>query len=328
VDVSRHQGDHIIPAALGEFRNDERFQRICIACNNEIGKSEEQLLRCGPERILRDMVVPTSSRSMGEKSRWVGAAGAPPPQVQALTDTGKVSVEPTEDASDFRYYDQLVVCSEDGTEHEIRLYPKMGVDTLRQQICALGTRVIDAHINCDEQNEDVYSKMLNEIWPTSKYQRLSTIEPGQSRAWLKARIEVSDRYFRAIAKIAFHYYLVHSVRCKGDEEGFWPIRQFIINGGAPERFFVPDNSFRHTDPNTVPSWWCHVLAAREEMTVAKAYVCLFRGPQFTGLEYTVSLGTLPSRIIVPNAYWVHAYKYDRPVPGTGKVGIVTRGWRT
>ena len=325
VDTSKHQGDHIIPAALGEFRNDERFRHICITCNNEIGKSEQQLLRCGPERIFRDIVVSSSSRSRGKKRGWVGAGGAPPPQVQTLTQAGTLSVEAAEDTSHFRPYDQLVVCSEDGTEHEIRLYPEMSVADLRQRVSSLGVGVVGARINCDERNEDAYSKMLKEIWPTSEYQRLSTTEPGQSRVLLRGRFQVNDRYFRAYAKIAFHYYLVHSVRCKGDEDEFLPIRQFIMDGGDADQFFVSGGPFQHTDPNMVPSWWCHVLAASEKTSVAIAYVCLFRGPQSKGIEYTVRLGTLPSRIIVPNASWIHAYKYDRPVPDTGKVGTVTQG---
>jgi hypothetical protein len=60
-DPSKGQGDHVIPAAWGEFRNDIRFRGLCQKCNQKIGKTEQHMLQCGPERIFREMVVPLFS---------------------------------------------------------------------------------------------------------------------------------------------------------------------------------------------------------------------------------------------------------------------------
>src|SRR5438105_4823171 len=36
-DPSRGEGDHILPAALGEFQREVRFRGQCPSCNNTIG---------------------------------------------------------------------------------------------------------------------------------------------------------------------------------------------------------------------------------------------------------------------------------------------------
>ncbi len=48
-DPSRGEGDHILPAALGEFRGDVRFRGQCPSCNNVIGRFEQQVVQSGPE---------------------------------------------------------------------------------------------------------------------------------------------------------------------------------------------------------------------------------------------------------------------------------------
>ena len=61
-DSSRGEGDHIIPAALGEFEGDVHFRRICPKCNSRIGAYEQQIMQCGPENLLRTLVSPSSKR--------------------------------------------------------------------------------------------------------------------------------------------------------------------------------------------------------------------------------------------------------------------------
>jgi len=135
---------------------------------------------------------------------------------------------------------------------------------------------------------------------------------------------VNDHYFRAVAKIAFHYYLTHSLRAQGDEAGFDGLRNFILRGGDIAPFFEGPRRFVHLRPNWVPTRWCHILAAVEEPRGVVAYVCLFRGPSWTGREYTVWLGDLGSRILVPETSWAHAYYYEPGKAGETKVGAVQR----
>src|SRR5207253_22714 len=73
-DGAKGGGDHIIPAALGEFRNDTRFRNCCPHCNNRIGRSEQVVLHCGPEAFFRRVVKPALPASRRRGRSMVKAA--------------------------------------------------------------------------------------------------------------------------------------------------------------------------------------------------------------------------------------------------------------
>ncbi|MDZ4802707.1 MAG: hypothetical protein SGI92_31485 [Bryobacteraceae bacterium] len=62
-------------------------------------------------------------------------------------------------------------------------------------------------------------------------------EPGPVPGPQTFRGEVSSAYFRALAKIGFHYVLTHIPTIVGNEPEFRPLREFIRYGtGEPDRF--------------------------------------------------------------------------------------------
>ncbi len=323
VNIAAGEGDHVIPAALGEFTNGIRFRHICPSCNSRIGKSEQQMLRCGPERLFRDLVIPSTSRSRGSPTGWRGAEGAPAPKIHALAEDGVLLGRRSDKPTDITADDQLVVIDKNGKEHFVTLDPRMTAGSLKRKVQSTGVRDIKmVRSSWDESNEQAYLRILEEAWPDMKYQHVSTTQPGSNKVRVRVCFQVNDHYFRAIAKIAFHYYLTRSKRAKGHEDGFAQIRKFIVEGGDSDPFFKGRKMFAPMEANMLPSWWCHILAASEEVQPVVAYVCLFRGPQATGIEYTVKLGRLESALVVPQPVWAHAYEYARPVPSTGKAGTV------
>lgn len=323
-DCSKGKGDHIIPAVLGEFRNDIRFRGVCRSCNNGIGKSEQQLLQCGPESFFRDKVVPTTTRSHGQTSSHSGALGMPPPQFRVETNIGPLKAYPTDDGRSSYAPDQLIIYDEQNEVHHVELFEEISSDGLRKKVKKLQLKGINKSIlSCDESRYVKYLKIISEGWPESREERLSFTEHGKQTLPHEITIKVSNHYFRAIAKIAFHYFLVHSSRYKGHEDYFFEIRDFIINGGKIDKFFKKEKRFQDMDAHYVSSCWVHLLAASEENNEAIAYVCLFKGPDFKGVTHQVNIGKLPpSPIIIPRQVWAHCYEYDSPAPKTGKVGIV------
>jgi hypothetical protein len=328
-DPAQGEGDHIIPAALGEFRHDVHFRGCCPACNNKIGKCEQQLLRCGPESLLRKMVVPSSSRSRGKSSAWVGAGGAPPPRSVAFLDEAAVLVRHLDDPRNVEAPDQIILTDDAGEEYRVLLFPDLAPATLKERIKELKLKEIkNAMLHCNERNLELYKKMISQVYPTSKMTDLPSLEAGVHRTPAEIRFRINRHYFRAYAKIAFHYYLAHSLRSKGNEDGFAAIREFIINGKGKDKdnFFSRRVTFQDIDRDFLPAWWVHVLAAKEEEGVAVGYVCLFRGPESPGISHQIVLGRVPySNIIVPKTAWTNSYNYDHPVPAKGKVGIVRSG---
>jgi hypothetical protein len=132
---------------------------------------------------------------------------------------------------------------------------------------------------------------------------------------------MTDRYFRALAKIAFHYYLIHTRRATGSEKGFAPIRRFIMDGGTPELFLDAPRRFG-IPPGMASPRWCHILGAAERDGLVIGYVRLFFGPFARQKDYHFMLGRLETRLVLPEFAWAHAYIYDEPVPAKGQAGEV------
>jgi hypothetical protein len=132
---------------------------------------------------------------------------------------------------------------------------------------------------------------------------------------MRVSLQVTEHYFRALAKVAFHYYLLHSRRgLTGGEPNFGPIRRFITEGGDQEPFFrgaAPIRSpFGHAGSCMVlPSRWCHLLAVDESGPDIYAMVQLCVGPEFAAPAYNIALGRSPGGILIPGATAAHGYVY-------------------
>ncbi len=325
VDTSKGAGDHIIPATLGEFKNDKRFKNICQQCNTEIGKSEEQLLRCSPVRLFRDLVLPSTSRSRRNRLSWCGAQGVPPPKFLVNTKHGQVLGYPIENFLTLTNPDQLIIEDGKGESHFITLHPKMSAASLKKKVDSIVTEIDKTpptRILCRVANTNHYTKIIREVWPNIKIELVSTEEPGYHKSKVEVSMVRTDHYFRAIAKIAFHYYLTRSDRAKGNEEGFAEIRRFIMSSGNGKAFFDCPKYFMDMESNMVPVRWYHSIAASEEEGEVIGYVRLCHGPEFKGLEHNIRLGQLSSKLVLPRETWGHQYKYYKPVPERGDVGSV------
>lgn len=331
VDVTRGEGDHVVPAAFGRFHGEFVFRRICRRCNSRIGAAEEQLLRSAPEAFFRRLLKPAVKRGHRGQN-WVGAKGSPPPKfairhgdhtelVDALADDPK-SVVPV---------DQLVVFDQNG-EHHIRLFPGMSAVQLRAKIDALGLASgYQSRLYADATVWASYTKLLGEVWPGSQVVSNGTTESGTHTVPGRTKFQFTIDYWRALAKIAFHYYLVHSQRnVRGDEAEFEGIRRFIIEGGDHEPFFAGESARfampfgQLPDGRTVlSSVWAHLLAADETGGIAVAAVHLFTGPQRLPPVHHVTLGRFRTSSIAPASRWCHAYMYSREMPSPdGYAGTV------
>jgi rubredoxin len=332
-DPSKGAGDHIIPAAFGEFDGDVHFRRICPACNNKIGRCEEELVRCGPAAVLREVVDPAVPRGRRRGRGRVGTRGSRPPRWEADLGSHSEVVDPDRSRPGcVRVVDQIVLQCRDGTCRSVPLYPRMTADVLRKRIAAGGiTTVATVWLRCDDEALwDQYSNLLRTVWPESPLKRLESVPADMHSVLTKVALRVSSAYFRAIAKIALHYYLVNNIRCiRGDEPEFEAIRHFIIGGGDPDPFFPREGpQFKlpmgtKVDTGTIVSKrWCHILAADETDTVVTAYVQLFTGPSYVGHGYHVRLALLNSRIYPAARRRGHIYEYYEKQASLGKAGRV------
>lgn len=197
----------------------------------------------------------------------------------------------------------------------------MSPEALRAAVKRLGLKkikVTTSHFaKKNEHTSDLYLKIFSQAWPEAQYEQKPDLDPGVHPVPVEFKFVATDLYFRAIAKIAFHYYLTQSMRSLGNEDYFREIRDFIRYGGgklAVDKFFIGSNifSFPQFLSNMVPSWWHHILATLERDGTVFAMVCLFYGPECKGERYTLELGKIPGRIVLPKSCWAHTYDYFRP----------------
>lgn len=228
--------------------------------------------------------------------------------------------------------DQVVVQSEDGTPDFVRLYPRMRPEQLREAVARKGvTEFKTLELRCDDARFNQYQSLIEGAWPSMTLIHQSSSDPGKRKVKVRIEFRFDDRYFRALAKIAFHYYLVRTQRgIRGDEPEFAPIREFILEGGEFEPFFKKRRP-RFVDPSGKPPWgpvtptdWCHLIAADESRGEVIGYVSLFFGPGAPSHPYHVTLGRVPGTIILPYCRWADVYIYDRNQPERGYAGRVER----
>jgi len=206
--------------------------------------------------------------------------------------------------------DQVVIRVNDARDEHFELYPGMRPEQLQMRVAAAGVdHFTRAWLHCDDSHWKEFTSLLQAAWPEKQMERLPDTEPGIHQVKGRVIFRFGDHYFRAIAKIAFHYYLTHSRRgTRGDEREFESVRQFIMNGGDPTEFFPVDLT-RFAMPfgklpdggALMPSKWCHILCADESSGDAVVYVHLFAGPKSVRKGHHLRLGRVPGSIIVPGS---------------------------
>jgi hypothetical protein len=326
-----------VPAALGRFEKEFVFRRICRACNSQIGQCEEHLVRCSPAAVIRRLVSPDTKRNKRGHG-WVGAKGAPPPEFwidhidhHELVDASK------DNPQNVLLIEQLVVMDKNQNEYHVRLFPGMTPEQLRSKLGVRGiVPVGKSYLYAESRSWDGYVELLEAVWPGSTVVHEGTTEPGEYSFRGTAKFVLHEDYWRALAKIGFHYYLLNTRRpFRGDEPEFSAIRQFILKGGDWRPFFSGARSI-FCQPfgrlpgglATLPESWTHVLAADESGTSAVAAVCLFAGPKYAAPTYHVRLGEFRSPLVVPGAMFTHAYLYSGESWPKDGVGTVVRGTLT
>jgi hypothetical protein len=250
----------------------------------------------------------------------------PPPHAVVFYSGQELLAEPMCDTEAVEPVDQLIVRVNDGNVHYIRLFPNMIPSSLKKKFNALGLRgqEVGLAFNWAEQHEQTYCRLIKETFGLQVTTTLG-IPDGVHQTRVRFTFKVDTHYFRAVAKIALHYYLLNTPWAFGNEPGFHAIKRFIRWGdGTAEDFFVQDRVFVLPEEvffrGVTSSRWMHLVGACDFNSEALASVRLFYGPRARGAEYRIRLGRLTTRLILPDSAWAHAYVYDSPLPDSGPVG--------
>jgi hypothetical protein len=121
---------------------------------------------------------------------------------------------------------QLILRGQAGPCHYIPLTSKMTIESLRQKVVALKLTfpLPEVRLIHDPVTEQWAVDLFKQLWPDVTMP--DTTKGASSFSGGKVQFEVTDRYFRAIAKIGFHYFLTQFPNYSGHESIFSGIRDF------------------------------------------------------------------------------------------------------
>ncbi len=128
---------------------------------------------------------------------------------------------------------------------------------------------------------------------------------------LRVIVQVTDKHFRAIAKIGFHYTLKQFPDLAGNEPEFRLLREFIRCGGNESGFVTQrkDQFVVNFLRGERPKYWMHILSAERTADRIISLCQFFAGPHCLPPSYEVSIGRDPARIARPRESRAHHFVY-------------------
>lgn len=319
-----------LPVALGHFKGCEPLcDRVCEKCNNRIGNTAEvQFLRAGPVAFFRWLLGIEGRDGLLPSPFYRGAGGAPP-----LYMLGR--------APGFDY--DLLWEVEPGTENVYPLrqivfdHPLVGchpvsiVDRMQGRPELLMKYLTDNRLE-GAKPVHVFAAPDEIPWVTELLRAVGGVPPGNwvttvftpQKIQLVVNLKVTQAYFRAVAKIAFHYALKQFPDLTGLEPDFTPIKEFIWAGGDGDRFVrqKSDQFFDNFRRGYQPSHWMHILAVERTYSNIIAHAQFFAGPHSLPPPYQVWIGRNPSRIDRGRELRAHQFVILDPTASSGAVGVM------
>jgi len=307
--------EHPLPAAFGEFVAAPYLDdRICEKCNNtHLGILDEQLVRCGPEAFFR--------RHYGVQGRpnhdkvnpfYRGSAGGQRLEMKSRDPNLGIDVLLECENGVYHQARQIIFAERSGKVHHIPIREGVTPEQLRTAFEQLDVeKPFDVHLFCDPGEKAWMESLIKAGWPESNLGDRSTMAPTTYHG-AKITVVLTDRYFRAVAKIGFHYFLTQFPEYSGHEPMFSAIRSFVLEDGcgvdrANDCVGVRQHPLlgQMLDPRMRPDGWrAHVLCAETTTAQALAHVQMFVSEDWQAPAYTVCLarGNFVNSVASGHAY--------------------------
>jgi hypothetical protein len=312
--------EHPLPAAFGEFENAPLLNdRICRECNRRLGQLDEQLARSGPERFLRQFYGIKGRPPKGEPVNPFlrGSAGGRRLVMKSYDQNLGMDVLLAIEKGVPRQLPQVIFVK-DGQAHHVPLTKNTTPDQLRDSYNQLGiAQPEEVHFVCDREEMAWVEPLLHATWPETTHDLKGETATTYNGATVD--IMLTNRYFRAVAKIAFHYFLTQFPQFTGHEPIFNDIRAYILdedhkveraNDYVGERQLPLIGEMLPAD--TKPQGWKgHVLAAEIKNGECLAHVQLFLSEDFPARTYTIRLSSGADASEYGNGH-LYAYYEDGP----------------
>ncbi|HEV2314715.1 MAG TPA: hypothetical protein VGR94_05375 [Candidatus Acidoferrales bacterium] len=319
--ASLSKSEHYLPRALGNFRGDERLvDRICDSCQARFGQLEDMFAHNSAEAFFREMVGRVGRKNhRGKNIFYEPTLGIPPLTVLGKPDGLDVEIlwELVAGTTNCQPVSQIVLIGEEGKCLQIPF--RRGRLTAESIRTILKERAIECHqiltvCNSAEEAEEM-QVLTDELAPKGEPRESPMLTNGIQMAG-EMRAPISAQYLRAIAKIAFHFFLRYFTQFSGLEDEFEDIKQFIYTGVAKRLIVSPlqEPFVRDLQGGARMNRWGHLLSAECSYSGIEARLQFFAGPQVQPIVWRCSIGKNPARIIYKQAVG-YAYLYFEDVGG-------------
>jgi hypothetical protein len=308
--------EHPLIAALGEFDGAPLLEnRICTRCNNnQLGRLDEQYSRCGPEAFLRRHYgIQGRSKHRQVNPFYRGSAGGHRLEMLAYDEMLGTHVLMEGENGQYKQLRQFIITDNDGDVHYLSVPEDADPRFLREQYDSFHiANPSDIRLVAAPDEIEYMEALAREIWPSMTMGERSLLSATYNGA--VTTVTVSNRYFRAVAKMGFHYFLTQFPDFSGAEPMFADIRQFIFDDDAPSGC-ANDFITRRNHPIIVEmlrhgarpaGWRAHILAAEINHGECLAQVQTFLTEDWPAPIYTVHLGRPAT---VPDRAAAHRYIY-------------------
>jgi hypothetical protein len=271
---------------------------------------DEQLCRSGPEALFRKLLEIEGRGTHTKVNPFMrgSAHGGALQMLGTNQTTGQTVLLELLNGSEARELRCVQLVADDDSVHVIRITDGMTPEQFRSVFDSFGITHFKSGI--------AYASTEELAWVESL---LGTLKSDNKLPWSAnpgpitygpsvVKFEVTSRYFRAIAKIGFHYFLTKMPQFRGDEPCFADIRRFLKTDACPvdecRRFigYAPCHLERQLRAGAELNCWGHFLTAQSNYVQLAARVELFAGPGKRPLSYIVRLGQNPSRLDFNEAY--------------------------
>ena len=308
--------EHYLPRSLGAFKGYEPLLgKICVGCNSDFKILEDQFIHSSPEAFFREMLGIKGRKHHSKKAIFYERSAGTDPLVIIGKYPGEdyeIFWEVNSGTFTIRELCQVLIKDENGKIHPVPI-PKT-MDTPDDLKRAIKQRGLKKHrlfkVLCDKHELKHIEHLLSELLPPNK--KIALIEPKTSGSSIQTKVNsiVTDKYFRAIAKIGFHYFLNQFPNFTGAETEFDPIRSFIKDGKGDDKNFVKMDSrqiVKEFSYGCRPKNYLHILA------LDKNHIIIARMQFFVGIKnlpivWKVNLGINPSKIIFREGV-AHSFMY-------------------
>jgi hypothetical protein len=236
-----------------------------------------------------------------------GSAGGKRVDLRALDHNTGEEVALEYQRGSFRNLRGLALVDSSGKTHHLPIREGTSPDELR----AAGKRLDDVvqpvvSIRCFYTSDEKawVLSLIKDAWPDLA-QFIEDTSESNINGWALAKFTVTDRYYRASAKIGFHYFLTQFPEYTGHESIFDEIRAFITTDGDMDRV----NQFvtRQLDPVAPVGWLEHRVAAGTVPGGCSAQVQLFISREYPAPVWNVLLALDP--LLTGSRAAAHSYRY-------------------